>query len=522
MENEENKGGIAVVPEDTKIEEAASGIRETAAEKYEDFAGRTEADATHLPYLSADDEGVKIAKDYPVMEEGPSDAKPVKNKNKTLLIFGVALVFISMVAFAAYHFLGEREVPADSPAAGNDTVISAAMQAMRGVESYSFDGKMTFRRTLTSEGTAYGVDYDIAYKGVVEEGGEGGAKAYSAFTYGTSRSIGDRKKDTSVGMQSVSFGGKRYLKLDNVDIAAVGETSNAASLEDSLGGLCGSWYAVSEEDYTSLYSNLQDYAFLPTDLDIFDVDNAGDFSQIFDYDFLSSARSIGEEKVDDIDTVHYGVDVDSGGTIELLASLMEKSGDSEENADFKEFASRLKNDPDEAGKLKEVIGQVMQNVDIELWIGRDDNLIYRFRVVGKFDDAAIKAFYAKLESVYGESYVDDESSIEGLGLSFDIDYTLSNFGSSKVRDVQESKDFTEVMDRISSINPAAAVATVGSTTDTDSDGLTDEQEKAYGSDPSKIDTDGDGYKDGDEVSNGYDPVVAGSARLDYSKLQSGR
>jgi len=42
--------------------------------------------------------------------------------------------------------------------------------------------------------------------------------------------------------------------------------------------------------------------------------------------------------------------------------------------------------------------------------------------------------------------------------------------------------------------------------DMDSDGLTDEQEKIYGTDPLKQDTDGDGFKDGEEVKNGYDPL----------------
>ena len=41
--------------------------------------------------------------------------------------------------------------------------------------------------------------------------------------------------------------------------------------------------------------------------------------------------------------------------------------------------------------------------------------------------------------------------------------------------------------------------------DSDQDGLTDEEEKSYGTDPRKKDTDGDGYSDGAEVRSGYDP-----------------
>ena len=42
--------------------------------------------------------------------------------------------------------------------------------------------------------------------------------------------------------------------------------------------------------------------------------------------------------------------------------------------------------------------------------------------------------------------------------------------------------------------------------DSDQDGLTDEEEKAYGTNPYVADTDGDGYSDGVEVKTGYDPL----------------
>lgn len=46
--------------------------------------------------------------------------------------------------------------------------------------------------------------------------------------------------------------------------------------------------------------------------------------------------------------------------------------------------------------------------------------------------------------------------------------------------------------------------------DSDSDGLTDEEEATYGTDPFNPDTDGDGYTDGDEVAAGYDPNGPGT------------
>lgn len=42
--------------------------------------------------------------------------------------------------------------------------------------------------------------------------------------------------------------------------------------------------------------------------------------------------------------------------------------------------------------------------------------------------------------------------------------------------------------------------------DSDQDGLSDEEERSYGTDPYKKDTDGDGYSDGAEIKSGYDPL----------------
>lgn len=61
------------------------------------------------------------------------------------------------------------------------------------------------------------------------------------------------------------------------------------------------------------------------------------------------------------------------------------------------------------------------------------------------------------------------------------------------------------------------ISTIVSTIDSDSDGLTDDEEKLIGTNPALADTDGDGYLDISELKSGYDPLVAGK-KMDANSL----
>ncbi|MCK5061434.1 hypothetical protein KAR28_02700 [Candidatus Parcubacteria bacterium] len=57
--------------------------------------------------------------------------------------------------------------------------------------------------------------------------------------------------------------------------------------------------------------------------------------------------------------------------------------------------------------------------------------------------------------------------------------------------------------------------------DSDGDGLSDDDESIYGTDPGNPDTDGDGYLDGVEVANGYDPLGEGRLISDLDRDSDG-
>ncbi len=63
---------------------------------------------------------------------------------------------------------------------------------------------------------------------------------------------------------------------------------------------------------------------------------------------------------------------------------------------------------------------------------------------------------------------------------------------------------------------ATNTSTTGTSLDSDHDGLSDAQEKLYGTDPLKADTDGDGYTDLTEIRSSYSPT--GPGRLTISQF----
>ncbi len=519
MENEDKDVLIRPAAEEAgRAPQSASMERADApfGGQYGERTGKTEDTPKAFPHQTGEGD-TEFEKDFSSLEKKKFSLSAIDRK-KAVSIFG-AIVAVVLLAAAASYFLG-KDKDLDGPS-GDSLILDPIMEAMRGVNSYSYDGAMSFMRMLEVEEKQYGMEYQVIYKGVVEKA-EGGPFLYSSLVYDTVRSVNEAKSTTSVSMQSVAIDGKKYLKLDNLLIAGNSQASRAAVIENNLEGVTGNWYSVTDEDYRELYAIVRDYAFLPEKLDLLSVRGVDNFNKIFDYGFLSAPQDLGSELIEEIDTTHYRVNFDTNGVLQLITALSEGGMEGEDGGSVLASLREIQDDPAQSEKFQKIVDYVMQKVSVEIWVGKDDNLIYRFRMTGEFDDDFMNGFYAKLENIYGESYASDESRDEKEGMSFDIDYTLSGFDTAKVRDVEGAKNFAEVTEKLKIISPDTVVAIDKNAKDTDGDGLGDEDEKKYGSDPHKIDTDGDGYGDGSEVEGGYDPIVAGSARLDYDKLRKNK
>ncbi len=524
MENEEKENASETNKEDNfqnnyaidkDIEDRASEAMGLAAEKYDDFA-KQETDSENL---SLNDEMI----DGNQFEE-KKDFKSIleKNKKRVLVFTGFLIVLICVVAAFSFLMQDTGIKNEKTSAEKGNMIIKSSLEAMKGVNSYTYDGTMSFNYKAeddTISGGKYGMDYQIAYKGVVDNNEQAPA-TYSSISYNKATILGEQQENASAGIELAAVNGKNYMKLNDFNAENYADFSAEDYKEakkNALNQIKGNWYYVSEENYNLFYEELFGTSAI-SGLNNIKQDGIQNFSDVFNnYNVIGFSKDLGMEQVEGVDSFHYEVALDTEEALQFAAALMEKSGNAASEGELKNMLDAIKNGSEEVENFKEVMDYVMNNVDFEIWIGKDDKLIRRFKVSGTFDESFFKGLSEKIEAVYGESLAAEE--IDKLAINFDFDFILSGFNSSKVEEPKEAKDLAEIMAKLQQAS-SSPILDSPSAPDSDEDGLSDEQEKFYGSDPAKADTDGDGYLDGNEVQNGYDPLVAGSARLDYSKLNA--
>ena len=188
-------------------------------------------------------------------------------------------------------------------------------------------------------------------------------------------------------------------------------------------------------------------------------------------DITANMKDLGLESVDGVATHHYQIQF----TPAQMLSLVQKVAASvEANVSQADWLT--------AKQQFESIG----NVPVDLWIGKDNYQIYRTRIHSTFDTQLGKVL-------------------------FTLDQTMSRWNEpvtiSTPSDVQSFEQVFGGIMGAGNTPPPVVPAVTGP--DSDFDGLTDEQERAFGTDPFKADTDGDGLIDGDEVNKYHtDPLKA--------------
>lgn len=235
---------------------------------------------------------------------------------------------------------------------------------------------------------------------------------------------------------------------------------------------------------------LKTFNFLPEEINVADelsdedAQKREEFKKIlFNSGFLEIKEELPSDDWDGVSTYHYALDINEQ---KLAEAIIEASAIMDEEA--------TQVDPVEVRETLSSIDIVPPEAIFEIWIGKWDKYPRRIYFHNGF------------------------LTTDTADVSLTMDWTFSDFNVPAVIEAPtEYISMEEAMATVygSSLKTPLMEAPQNSTggtdmyQDSDKDGLADNMEGVWGTNPYRSDTDGDGYTDGEEVDNGYNPAGPG-------------
>lgn len=146
------------------------------------------------------------------------------------------------------------------------------------------------------------------------------------------------------------------------------------------------------------------------------------------------------------------------------------------------YFSKIKEDPKALGEIV----MSLEGMEINMWLGTKDNIIYGLELINNNFQVM--------------------SAADNIVISFEISLMIESIPDKQLAAPADAMTLEQFM---TSLMPTELTTTTNSMLDSDNDGLTDQLEAYYGTDPRNPDTDGDGYLDGQEMQTGHNPLGAG-------------
>lgn len=185
-------------------------------------------------------------------------------------------------------------------------------------------------------------------------------------------------------------------------------------------------------------------------------------------------EKLSNEKIEEVNSRHYKYTIIKDNLVQFITEI-NKITESEplSEEELKEFKESL---------------ALIESIEGEIWIGKKDSFLQKI------------TFNVNIKET-------EQNKTEGK-VAVSIQFKNHN-KPIQIEVPSPVKTFDEVLEELFNQEPQIPMSydeDYDWNLDTDADGLSDELEKMYGTDPSKIDTDGDGYSDSEEVEAGYDPL----------------
>lgn len=216
---------------------------------------------------------------------------------------------------------------------------------------------------------------------------------------------------------------------------------------------------------------------------------------------FKTAESIEGDTINSTPVFHYMVTLDSEGFAQLMDKLQEAEQDKINNQNFpipfpKERIDEMKD------SMKNI-----KDMPIEIWIEKGTYFLRKVSVENFETDVT------KPDGTKGKANILLNIELNNINDPVNIE---APEGGQSLEQIMQSL-FSKMVGQTSlSQSGGMGFGTMDMTKDNDGDGLTNQDEFFYNTNPTNPDTDGDGFLDGDEVKNGYNPNGPGKL-LTFSK-----
>jgi len=443
-----------------------------------------------------------------------------KSKNLTVpLILGIIILIVIGIV-AAYFLMIKINV---SKKEGPQQIIKSSMQEMQKVKTYSYNGIIEL--DIENKETYEGFSLDVELSGKDDITDMNNIKSSSNLKLVADVDLEGGSQKFSFDLDAMQFGQeKTYLKINDFDLGMLG-----MMIGPEINSFKEKWYKLDLEEYlyqpytSSGDTNDVDMPTMPT----------YDFNKIMKlynkYELLEFQEDLGDTKLGNINAYHYKVKLDGIALANFYMDVVEEMMTEIEAEDKgglfnkEEFNKTFKEIKEDIEKYDYVISKITNNVDVEIWIGKNDKLIYRTKIYGMFDKEFIRMIEDEIINrgdILEEDLADKLNSDEDGLFEFKADIRMSDFNKPvEIVEPEEAENLIKVLSGMfGGFMGTGSGGTFDRGIDTDADGLSDSLETFYGTDINNPDTDSDGYKDGEEVESGFDPLIPGNARLDYDKL----
>lgn len=312
-------------------------------------------------------------------------------------------------------------------------IIDSSRKAMKNIKTVKFDGEMETNILVAAENQAIPIDLssaiNLALVGYADETDLDNIKTSFNLDIEMDISSEGGSEEISLNMDCITIGkDDPYYKLNNYDLGMIG-----MMLGHELNEYKGKWLAMEMPDERNY-----DFENNSASLGLKEVDKI-----YAKYELLKFEKDLGDKKLGSVETYHYKMKLDSADLADLIEELQSQTKENNYGIEYLEKENKEK-----------LLSGIFENIDIELWIGKKDKLIYQVKVVGDYDTEDFKRIASKTYGETGAKKEDEniKSRINSLerGLEYHYkttesydDFSVSSYyytGKMKPENVITNKD----------------------------------------------------------------------------------